>query len=128
VEKAEKLINYLLELQSDLSFVAEREGNIVGVFIARIKPWCDGNHLVVEEIFVDPEYQKYGVGSELSKIVYKKALDEYKVTYFEGITFAKNEFPMSWYKSQGFEVEDEWVIISGDVKNALSKLINKSNR
>lgn len=125
-EKAKKTIGCLLKLQSDLAFVAENKTNVVGAFIARIKPWFDGNHLIVEEIFVDPEYHKLGIGSELSKVAYKKALDKYKVTSFEAITFAKTKFPMSWYKSQGFEVKDDWVVICGDVKTALSKLMNKT--
>ncbi len=122
---AKRLLSYWLEKQPDLALVAEYDGQVVGAFVVGIKPWWDGNHLVDGEIFVHPKYQKEGIGTELSKVLYKKALEKYKVTSFDAYTFKKTKFPLNWYNSQGFTVNEDWVMISGNVKSVLSKLQKK---
>jgi len=57
--------------------------------------------------------------------LYKKALTKYKVTSFDAFTFKKTKFPLSWYLSQGFIVNEDWTMISGDVKTILSHLKKK---
>ena len=122
---AYNLLNHLFNLQPDFCFVAEYKNKIVGAFVAIIKPWSDGTHLVSEEIFVDPLYQKYGIGTELTKVMFKKAIEKYNVKIVEGITFSKFKHPLSWYKSLGFREVKEWVVINGDIKRALKILQNK---
>lgn len=125
VDTAEQLLSFWLNKQPDLAFVAECDNKIVGAFVAGIKPWWDGNHISDGEIFVHPDYQGKGVGRELSKVLYKKALEKYAVTSFDAYTFKKTKFPLCWYESQGFLVNEDWVMISGDVKLALAKLQKK---
>ena len=123
---AKKLLVDWLSRQPDLSFVAEVDGKLAGAFVAGIRPWWDGNHLVDGEVFVDPDCQKSGIGTELSKALYKKALKKYDVVAFDTYTFKKSKFPLSWYiKSQGFKVNEDWVMIAGNVKLALAKLQKK---
>ncbi len=124
-DSAYKLLNYWLERQPDLSFVAEIDGKVVGAFVAGIKPWWDGNHLFDGEIIVDPKYQKHGVGSELSKTMFKAAIEKYNVSIWDAYTFKNSEHPLSWYKSLGFEEIKEWTMISGDIKKALDLLDKK---
>jgi ribosomal protein S18 acetylase RimI-like enzyme len=119
---AKKLLTYWFERQPDLFFVAEKNSNIIGAVVAGIKPWWDGNHLVDGEIFVHPKYQKEGAGTELSKVLYKKALEEYGVVYFDTYTFKNTKFPLDWYKSQGFKENTEWTMIEGKVKDLLFNL------
>src|SRR5687768_3198077 len=64
-DSAYQLLEYWLHKQPDLSFVAEADEKIVGAFIAGIKPWWDGNHLVDGELFVHPDFQAKRVGTEL---------------------------------------------------------------
>ena len=116
------LLGYWVKRNPNLSFLAELKGLIVGAFVADIKPWWDGNHLVDGEIFVDPDYQKQGIGSELSKSMYNLAIKKYKVVRFDTYTFKKTEFPLKWYKSQGFQEINEWAMISADIKEVLKKL------
>lgn len=120
-----KLLSYWLERQPDLAIVAEYNGRPVGAFVAGIKPWWDGNHLVDGEIFVHPDLQKKGIGTELSKALFKKALERYKVTNYDAITFNNHKFPLNWYKSLGLISSENLVLISGNVKSILSTLIKK---
>lgn len=124
-ESAYKLLEYWFLRQPDLAFVAEFNGKIVGAFIVGVKPWWDGYHLTDGEIFVHPEYQKHGIGSELLKVVFKKAIEKYNATAWYTITFKGATHPLSWYKSLGFSETEEWVMISGDIRKALSILENK---
>jgi GNAT superfamily N-acetyltransferase len=127
VESAVSLIRYWYERQPDLAFVAEIDSIIVGAFIAGVKPWWDGNHLVDGELFVSPAHQSSGVGTQLSITLYETALEKYKVVSFDTYTFKNTEFPLKWYESQGFEVNSEWVLIAGDVKQAVRYLTAKQD-
>jgi len=122
---AEKLISYWFKLQPDMSFVAECDGKIVGAFLAGIRPWWDGNHLVDGELFVSPDFQKLGIGTELSKKMYKIALEKYDVVSFDTFTF-NTSFPLNWYKKQGFKENKDWVCIEADLKEVLNNLKNKN--
>lgn len=124
-ETAKKLLTYWFDKQPDLAFVAEFNGQVVGAFVAGIKPWWDGNHISDGEIFVHPDFQKRGIATKLSIALYKKALEKYKVVSFDAYTFKKTKFPLSWYLSQGFIQNEDWTIISGDIKTILSKLKEK---
>jgi len=59
----------------------------MGGFVAGIKPWWDGNHLVDGEIFIHPKFQKKGFGKLLSKYMYETAIKKYNVVSFNTITF-----------------------------------------
>jgi len=116
------LLNYWFDRQPDLSFLAEIDGKIVGAFLAGVKPWWDGNHLVDGEVFVDPDYQKKGVGTALSELMYRSAVKKYNAKRFDAITFKKTKHPLSWYKKYGFSEVDNWTVISGDLKKVLKKM------
>ncbi|KKS14010.1 MAG: GCN5-related N-acetyltransferase [Candidatus Daviesbacteria bacterium GW2011_GWB1_41_5] len=121
-ESAHKLLQYWLKRQPDLFFLAETDSKIVGGFVAGIKPWWDGNHLVDGEIFVDPGYQGKGVGSELSKVMFGTAMEKYGARIWDAFTFRKPDFPKGWYQKLGFKEVKEWMMISGDLENALEIL------
>ncbi len=122
---AKRLLSYWFDKQPDLAFVAEFDGEVVGAFVAGIKPWWDGNHISDGEIFVHPDHQKQGIATKLSIALYEKALKKYKVVSFDTYTFKKTKFPLSWYLSQGFIQNEEWTMILGDVKSILSRLKKK---
>jgi GNAT superfamily N-acetyltransferase len=124
-QTARSLLSYWLNKQPDLAFVAECDRQVVGGIVAGIKPWWDGNHLADGEMFVHPNYQRHGIGRKLSIALYERALKKYQVTSFDAYTFKKTKFPLSWYKSQGFIVNPDWAMISGDVKSVLSKIKRK---
>ncbi len=121
-KSAYKLMKYWLSRQGDLAIVAVYGKKIIGGFVAGIKPWWDGNHLVDGEIFVDYDYHKLGIGIKLSKAMYKTALDKYDITNIDLVTFGKNGFPLSWYESLGFKIDDQLIMISGKPKSVIKKL------
>src|SRR3989344_4962368 len=100
-KQATTLIKSYLKKQPDLALSASFKNRLVGGFICLIKPWWDGNHLVETVLFVDPKVQKAGVGKELLKALLIKARKKYKAIILEGITFAKLDFPLNWYKRLG---------------------------
>jgi GNAT superfamily N-acetyltransferase len=126
-ESALRLLKHWFKKQPDLFFTAFYKDRVAGGFVAAILPWWDGNHLVDGELFVHPDFQKLGIGTELCKALYRKALEEYGVTSFDTTTFKKSEFPLSWYKSHGFKEHKDWILITGEVKELLDNLSkNKS--
>jgi len=125
-ETAKELLSHWLEKQPDLAFVAEYNNKIVGAFVAGIKPWWDGNHLVDGEIFVHNDFQKKGIGTALSIALFTKALEKYKVSFYDAVTYTNHKFPLSWYKSLGLVSSENLVLISGNVKSILSKLKKNS--
>ncbi|MCD6229906.1 MAG: GNAT family N-acetyltransferase [Candidatus Diapherotrites archaeon] len=127
VDTAKTFLSYLLERQPSIAFVAECGGVVVGAFFAAIKPWWNGNHLFDGEIFVHPDFQKRGIGTELSEKLYLIALEKYDVVSFDKITFKKTEFPLSWYKDQGFEVNDDWALISAENLSLTISRLKKKN-
>ncbi len=124
--KAKILFEYWLKTQPDLCYCAELGGKLIGAFVVGIKPWWDGNQLVDGEIFVHPDYHKKGIGTELSKTVFRVALQKYQVVSWVATTFKNKEFPLSWYQRLGFKEDGNWILITGDVKKALEILEENS--
>ncbi|HEY1074490.1 MAG TPA: GNAT family N-acetyltransferase [Patescibacteria group bacterium] len=124
-DSARDLLAYWFKHQPDLAFVAEDDSKVIGAFIAGIKPWWNGNHLVDGEIFVHPDYQARGAGSRLLKVMFETAIEKYDADVWEALTFADHEFPLRWYKSLGFEPVKDLVLFSGDMKKALVRLSKK---
>lgn len=125
-ESALELLKYWLKRQPDLAFLAETDNKIVGAFFAAVKPWWDGVHLVDGELFVDPDNQKQKVGTLLSKHMFEQAIKKYDAKVWDTYTFKNSEHPLSWYKKQGFDENKDWVMISGDLKEAIRRLENNS--
>lgn len=121
-ESSYNLLDYWLKRQPDLCFLAEYNERVVGAFVAGIKPWWDGNHLVDGEIFIHPDCQNKGIGRTLSQYMYETAIDKYQAVKFDTYTFKMTKFPLSWYKSQGFKEIDEWTMISVSLKEVLKNL------
>lgn len=119
---AYQFMNHYHSKQPDLCFVAIMDDKIVGGFVAGIKPWWDGNHLVDGEVFVDFAYQKHKVGTELSRVMYNDAIEKYKITSIDFVTFSKDGFPLSWYEKLGFEVTKDLYMISGKPDLVLERL------
>jgi ribosomal protein S18 acetylase RimI-like enzyme len=119
---AYNMLKYFYEKQPDLCLVAETKNKLIGGFFAGIKPWVDGNHLFDGELFVDPFYQKKGIGKQLSLELYVLAIKNHNVKSFDLLTFKDRDFPLSWYKKQGFTEMTQWTIIYGNPKKVLSTL------
>ena len=119
---AYNLLLYWFNKQPDLFFLAEEKKKIIGAFVAGVKPWCDGNHLFDGEIIIDPDHQKKGIGSKISKVVYRTAIEKYNAKCFEANTFKHHKHPLSWYKKQGFKEVEDLTIIEGNLRDILHNL------
>ena len=124
---AELMLSYWLKKQPDLALVAELNNEVVGAFTSAIKPWWDGNHLMDGELFVSLKHQNKGIGKELLKTLFKKALEKYNATSFDAFTYTKTEFPLSWYDSLGIKVNKDYAVISGSITEALTKMREKNS-
>lgn len=119
------LMNYFYKEQPDLFFAAFVDEKIAGATVAMVKPWWDGNHLIDGEIFVDPQFQKKGLGEKLLRVLFEKAQEKYQAVSWDTYTHIIHEHPLSWYKKLGFEQISNWTMITGDIKKVLKNIQNK---
>ncbi len=115
-------LKYWHAKQPDMFYGAFQDNQIVGAAAVNIKPWRTGVRCSDGVIFVDTKFQKQGVGKSLLKKVVEEAMSKYNATIFEAITFAGDEFPLTWYKKVGINPDEHAVIIKGDCLDILSKI------
>lgn len=114
-ESSLNICKFYFKLQPDLFFVAKKEGKVVGFSFSYIKPWADGNHLMVEEISVHPDFRKGGTALKLISKVFETAIKRYNVTKIEGATYEDEKgMPFKIYKRLGFKKIDDLFLIEGD--------------
>ena len=83
-----------------VGFAAEENGEILGALFAREKVWWNNSELFIEEMFIQPERQRQGLGSALLQAaeayVRRKAL--------AGITLSTNRYAPApqFYRRNGF--------------------------
>ncbi|MBI4182244.1 MAG: GNAT family N-acetyltransferase [Candidatus Aenigmarchaeota archaeon] len=121
VPTATSLLEHWFGAQQDLFAVAEDRNRLVGAFVTAVKPWWDGNHLEGGELFVDPVYQRQGVGRLLVREVFSRAVQKHGATVFEAVTF-RTPFHRAWYASLGIQENQDLLWVSGSVPAALKKL------
>lgn len=122
IDTIQQLLIFLLIKQPELCLVMEKEQQIIGAVFGSIKPWWNGNHLILEEIFVDPDIHGKGVGSSLLNEVCKKAQELHAATYVEAMTFRDADFPKNWYFTHAFEEIKEWIPLEGTIENVIKTL------
>lgn len=105
-----------------LSIVAEVEGELVGAIFGDVKQWQGKTVLEGREIFVDPAFQKKGIGAELMRELFKKAKVFYRATEIEGVTFANVGHAKEWYKELGYKDVNGLKIISGELDEISANL------
>lgn len=121
-KSALKLLQHFYKEQADLFFVAEEKGKIVGGVVALLKPWWDGNRLTDGEIFVHPNSQGKGIGTQLIKRLFSEALKKYNAISWDTHTHKIYKNPLRWYKNMGFKEIENWIMITGNIKEILKKL------
>ena len=127
-ETALSFINYSFKKQPDLFFIAKQEKAITGYTFGYIKPWADGNHLMLEEMVVDLPFQNKGIGTLLQQTLVKHAIDKYKITAIEATTYhGKDGMPMKWYEKLGWEKQDLFLILAEPKKilDNLTSMVKK---
>ena len=63
------------------------------------------------------------LGKELYKEHFNLAIRKYDAKFMEAHTyFDDNRYPLKWYEKLGFEIIDDWKIISGELNTVLKNL------
>lgn len=91
------------------SFVVILNNKIVGFIFITISTWSDGPQAILEEIVVNPDNQRNGIG---------KKLLEYAQNYLNKIgiksvmLWAKNDKRLiNFYKRQGYFIADDFIVM-----------------
>lgn len=93
-----------INCETDYSFVALKNGNIVGFLFAHTNlPYSDT--VIVRHIAVHPSYQRYGIGEKLFNTVITKARRDEKKAIRSSIN-PDNQPSIMLHEYMGFEVID----------------------
>lgn len=114
VESSNAICEFYFKLNPDLFFVAKNEDEVVGFTFSFIKPWADGNQLMLEEISVKESFRNRKIASKLLKTLIETAKLKYNIIFVNATTYnGENGMPYSWYERIGFKkVEDLFLIES----------------
>jgi len=97
--------------------VAEVDGKVVGIAIwfLNYSTWLGKPGIYLEDLFVQPEYRKQGLGKEFMKTL-AKLCAENSYERFQWWVLDWNEPSIDFYKSIGAVPMDEWTVfrLSGD--------------
>lgn len=122
-ETALNLFKYFFDRDKDLIFCAYIDNIPVGIIMSTLKPWYNGYHLEDAEIFVNEKYRGLGIAKKLFKELFTYADNKYQNVIFEAHTYEdENGFPLKWYKSLGFKISDNMVIINANIKEIINNL------
>ncbi len=96
--------------------------DVVGAIAGHIKPWRTAYRCTGGVLFVSVPHQKQGIAKMLIKKLAAAAIEKYNATSFEAVTFAGNEFPLTWYEKIGIVRDEDAVLIKGKCADIQSKL------
>lgn len=99
--------------------------DVVGAIAGHIKPWRTAHRCTGGVLFVTIPHQKQGIAKMLIKKLMTEAIEKYNATSFEAVTFAGNEFPLTWYEKIGIVADEDAVLIKGKCADIQSKLSHK---
>lgn len=121
-KSALQMLKNLEEGAHPVSVLAEVDGKIVGGAFADVKSWEGKRVMEAKEIFVDPEYQKRGIGTELAKERLHRAEVWHGVSEAELVTFADKGHARSWHEKMGYKPTEGLQMMHGKVKDIKEKL------
>lgn len=126
-ESAARLLSKLSSDYPGLSLVAEIEGKVVGATFGNIRPWESGKVILEgKELFVDPEWQKHGIATELLKERLHRAEVWGGANEVEFITFTDESGPQGFHERSGLKPIPELQIMAGSVKDVKEGLEKRS--
>lgn len=99
----------------------------VGFVSAYAKPFQGGTMLWDAELFVSPEYQRYGIGTELTKVLLTTAKAS-GIDLFEALTYQdENGHPLNMWEKFGTNRSD-LVHIYGEIDNMIPRIDSITRR
>lgn len=90
------------------------DNKIVGVMCGKIVTYVKDIELMIEDFYVDPEYQRMGIGHKMMDLL-EKELDE--VDNFTLLT-GKNYYSVDFYQKNGFSIKDTVVFMYKKLNNS----------
>lgn len=104
LETAKNYLKDYVENKKFIGYTLWLDGVIKGAIFCHEKVWWNNNEVFVDEMFVSPELQRQGYGTELLKVV-----ESYiKEQNLAGLTLLTNRFTPApnFYKKNGFSDAD----------------------
>lgn len=99
----------------------------VGFFCAYTKPYQGGKMIWDGELFVLPEYRKYGIGTELVEALFTVAQSS-GVNFFEALTYEdENGYPLKFWQKLGIQCDD-LIHITGNIDEMLSRTADNNSK
>ncbi len=128
-ESASRLLTKLYRSNPGLSVVAVVNEGVVGAAFGDIRPWESGKVILEgKELFVHPDWQKLGIGTELLKERLHRAEVWGGANEVEFITFTAPEGPQGFHENSGLYPVPELQIMAGDVETYRASLNNRSRK
>ena len=122
-ESSKAICEFYFKLNSDLFFVAKNGEEVVGFTFSYIKPWADGNQLMIEELSVKEKYRNQKIATKLLKILVETAKEKYNITCVNGTTYdGENKMPYSWYERIGFKKVEDLFLIESNPEDIIKNL------
>jgi GNAT superfamily N-acetyltransferase len=92
-----------------IGYIAIKNEKVVGVSLGFTKPWIKGLEYYIDEFFIDPDYQRQGIGSKLMTCI----KDELIAMDIHAIILATNRgYPAhTFYEKEGFNVLESLIFL-----------------
>lgn len=98
----------------------------IGFFCAYTKPYQSGQMIWDGELFVLPEYRKFGIGTELTEALFTVAKSS-GVDFFESLTYEdENGYPLKFWQKLGVD-RDDLIHIYGKTEKILANIEANAN-
>lgn len=93
-------LTQIMEMPCFVGYAAEEDGELVGAALCREKIWWNNSELYVEELFVNPQHQRRGVGTKLMQTAEDYVLGK----ELAGITLTTNRYAFApqFYHKLGY--------------------------
>lgn len=118
--KGADIIGHLLEIINTPNFVgliAVENGKPVGMLMGNIKTWWTGNSFYVEELLVDIDKQRIGVGTKLLLRIEETLLSKNVSSIY---LHTRKDFPaFKFYEKLGFKLDPPMCMLSKEIKRII---------
>ena len=96
-----------LEGPLDMSFIAEHEGILVGLLLAKLEytGYPMTSDVVIYLMAVNPEYRRHGIGSLMIKALVKRCKSK-KIVIVRSLIPANDTAMINYFKNAGFHPSD----------------------
>ena len=112
-EKAQGRINQLLSVPHHISFLIERDEEIVGFIIGHIMNWHDNGYLEIVELCIKATAKRSGLGTGLLRHIEASARDQ-GITSIILITKHGDE-AWEFYRKNGYEQMDGMILMKKEL-------------